>query len=207
MRRGKRNVVGRVPVLGHHHVGKILGHAVDDRDDLIAVFHRKAAAGKEAVLHVDDDQHAPIVDRDFLRRARHSRRSEKDDAEADAAHAADDLASTTVYHGYPRNLDTAGIAAMPHRPDLLPRSGSAQATYLSALPGSASHTRRGTAGMSTPRASPFAFSASTTALITAGGAPTAPASPAPLMPSGFAVHGTLWVENEKNGKLSARGMA
>ena len=28
--------------------------------------------------------------------------------------------------------------------------------------------------------------------MTAGGAPTAPASPAPLTPSGFAVEGTLW---------------
>src|SRR5947207_3429690 len=34
--------------------------------------------------------------------------------------------------------------------------------------------------------------ASTIALMTAGGAPTAPASPAPLTPSGLAVEGTLW---------------
>ena len=35
------------------------------------------------------------------------------------------------------------------------------------------------------------------ALMTAGGAPTAPASPAPLTPSGLAVEGTLWVEKAK----------
>ena len=45
------------------------------------------------------------------------------------------------------------------------------------------------------------------ALITAGGAPTAPASPAPLTPSGLDVEGTLCVEKAKHGMLSARGMA
>jgi hypothetical protein len=43
-------------------------------------------------------------------------------------------------------------------------------------------------------------------LMTAGGAPTAPASPAPLTPSGLAVEGTLWVEKVKGGTSPARGM-
>jgi hypothetical protein len=42
-------------------------------------------------------------------------------------------------------------------------------------------------------------------LMTAGGAPTAPASPAPLTPSGLAVEGTLWVEKAKSGTSPARG--
>ncbi len=53
----------------------------------------------------------------------------------------------------------------------------------------ASHTRRGVAGMSrccTPRGR----SASRIAFITAGGAPTQPASPTPLTPSGLVFAGT-----------------
>ena len=52
----------------------------------------------------------------------------------------------------------------------------------------AAHTRLGEAGMSnsfTPRS----LSASSTALITAGGEPMAPASPQPLVPRGLWVHG------------------
>src|SRR5262249_51449774 len=72
---------------------------------------------------------------------------------------------------------------------------------------SVSHTRRGVAGMSMWRNPTRRWRASTIALMTAGGAPTAPASPAPLTPSGLAVEGTLWVEKAKNGTSSARGMA
>jgi hypothetical protein len=55
---------GGVPVLGHHDVGKALGELVDDRDDLIALFHGKAAAGQETILYVDDEQGRCIVDLD-----------------------------------------------------------------------------------------------------------------------------------------------
>jgi len=44
------------------------------------------------------------------------------------------------------------------------------------------------------------------AFITAGGAPTAPASPAPLTPSGLALVGTLWVEKANYGTSPARGI-
>ena len=46
----------RVPVLGQHHVLEGLGDFVDQRDDLVALGDREAAAGQEAVLHVDDDE-------------------------------------------------------------------------------------------------------------------------------------------------------
>jgi hypothetical protein len=46
----------RVPILRHHDVLEVLGDAVDDRNDLIAVFDRKAAAGQEAILHVDHNE-------------------------------------------------------------------------------------------------------------------------------------------------------
>jgi hypothetical protein len=42
--------------------------------------------------------------------------------------------------------------------------------------------------------------------MTAGGAPTAPASPAPFTPSGLAAEGTLWVEKAKNGTSPAPAM-
>ena len=59
------------------------------------------------------------------------------------------------------------------------------------MPLSISHTRRSVAGISMWRNLTRRWSASMIALMTAGGAPTAPASPAPLTPSGLAVEGTL----------------
>src|SRR5262245_36682726 len=56
---------------------------------------------------------------------------------------------------------------------------------------SISHTRDGVAGISMWHNSTRRWRASTIALMTAGGAPTAPASPAPLTPSGLAIEGTL----------------
>ena len=44
------------------------------------------------------------------------------------------------------------------------------------------------------------------ALMTAGGAAIAPASPQPLMPSGFDGHGVTVVPTLKDGRSSARGM-
>ena len=48
--------------------------------------------------------------------------------------------------------------------------------------------------------------ASVIALMTAGGEPIAPASPQPLMPSGFEGQGVFEVETLKDGRSSARGM-
>src|SRR5215216_1987177 len=50
-----------VPVLRHHHIGKAFGNAVDDGNDLLAVFDREAAAGQETVLHVDDEQCGSVI--------------------------------------------------------------------------------------------------------------------------------------------------
>jgi hypothetical protein len=50
-----------VPVLRHHHIGKALCDAVDDGNDLLAVFDRKAAARQETVLHVDDEQRGSVI--------------------------------------------------------------------------------------------------------------------------------------------------
>src|SRR5262249_38419336 len=61
---------------------------------------------------------------------------------------------------------------------------------------------RGGGGWRTPR-----HRASTTAFISAGHEPMAPASPAPLTPSMLAVEGTLRVSNVKDGESSARGSA
>ena len=48
--------------------------------------------------------------------------------------------------------------------------------------------------------------ASVIALMTAGGEPIAPASPQPLIPSGFDGHGVFEVETLNEGRSSARGM-
>ena len=59
--RGEGAVVGRVPVLREHHVGKARRDAVDDGHDGVAVRYGQAAAGHEAVLCVDDDQCRGVV--------------------------------------------------------------------------------------------------------------------------------------------------
>ena len=58
MARRERHMVHRVPILRQDHVVEVLGHAVDDADHLVAVLNRQAAAGQEAILHVDHDQRA-----------------------------------------------------------------------------------------------------------------------------------------------------
>src|SRR5215831_7068853 len=67
--------------------------------------------------------------------------------------------------------------------------------------------RWGVAGMSIWRMRWLRQSASTMALSTAGQEPMAPASPAPLTPSGLVLQGTLRVSKTKSGACSARGMA
>src|ERR1700682_3724535 len=70
---------------------------------------------------------------------------------------------------------------------------------------SACHTRCGVAGMSR-YFTPDVDSASCTAFMSAAGAPTAPASPQPLAPSGLWVHGVTLVATLNDGRSSERGM-
>ena len=70
----------------------------------------------------------------------------------------------------------------------------------------ASQTRAGEAGMSRS-VTPEPRKASSTALITAGGEPIAPASPQPLVPSGLWVQGVQTVSSVNFGRSSARGSA
>jgi hypothetical protein len=63
----ERDVAGGVPVLRHHHIGKTLGDAIDDGNDLIAVFDGETAAGQEAVLDIDDDERRSLVGLDRSR--------------------------------------------------------------------------------------------------------------------------------------------
>ena len=62
----------------------------------------------------------------------------------------------------------------------------------------------GVAGISMCR-TPYSFSASTTALMTAGGEPMAPTSPQPFTPSGLWVQSVAWVATLTGGRSSARG--
>src|SRR5262249_55990913 len=64
-------------------------------------------------------------------------------------------------------------------------------------------TTSGVAGMSIC-AMPSSASASTIALISAGGEPIAPASPAPFTPKGLVRHGTTLYENSSGGGASPR---
>src|SRR2546425_705559 len=70
----------------------------------------------------------------------------------------------------------------------------------------ARHTRSEVTGMSRWR-TPSGASASLTALSSAGSAPTVPASPTPLAPSGFTCVGTSWASTSNAGMSSARGIA
>src|SRR5207245_11447546 len=70
----------------------------------------------------------------------------------------------------------------------------------------ARHTRSGVAGMSS-WVMPSGASASSTAFIAAGRAPTEPASPAPLTPSGLVLAGTSWLATANDGRSVARGIA
>jgi len=49
--------------------------------------------------------------------------------------------------------------------------------------------------------------ASAMAFMMAARAPVVPASPVPLTPRGFVVHGTGWAAVVKGGSMSARGIA
>src|SRR5204863_234634 len=73
-------------------------------------------------------------------------------------------------------------------------------------PPMARQTRSAVTGMSMCRR-PSGASASLTAFISAGSAPTVPASPTPLAPSGFTRVGTSYESTSKAGTSSARGIA
>ena len=66
--------------------------------------------------------------------------------------------------------------------------------------------RSGVAGMGTSR-TPNSRSASTMALMMAGGAPVEPPSPAPLTPSGLLGAGTSLFSATNAGNMAARGIA
>src|SRR5216683_2883763 len=70
----------------------------------------------------------------------------------------------------------------------------------------ACQTRSGVTGMSRCR-TPSGASALLTAFRSAGSAPTVPASPTPLAPSGLTRVGTSWESTSKSGTSSARGIA
>jgi hypothetical protein len=65
---------------------------------LIAALHRQAPAGQEAVLHVDDDQHALVVDCDVACRKGEPGGCEKRRGQS-AAQAANHLTTMEMCHG------------------------------------------------------------------------------------------------------------
>src|SRR5262249_20246482 len=64
MRRWKRVVAGRVPILRQHHVVEARGDAIDDRHDFIAARNGKFATRTEVILDIDDQQDVAFPDRD-----------------------------------------------------------------------------------------------------------------------------------------------
>ena len=61
MRRSKRDMLGRMPVLSQHDVRKGPGDPIYDRHDLLALLYREASARKETVLNIDHDEHTSLV--------------------------------------------------------------------------------------------------------------------------------------------------
>ena len=64
MRRCKRQVSGRMPVLRQNHVGEQLCKPVDRGNDGIAIRDCQSPAGTEIVLHVHDDENVGCADSD-----------------------------------------------------------------------------------------------------------------------------------------------
>jgi hypothetical protein len=79
-------------------VRKLLRDAIDDGDHLLAVLDRQAAARQEAVLHIDDDQHALLIDRDVSRREGEPARRQQHSANS-TGQTVDELTSTELSHG------------------------------------------------------------------------------------------------------------
>src|SRR5262249_1228037 len=63
MRRCKRQMVRRMPILGEHDVIKVICKTVDQRHYLMPARYRKASSRTEIILQVDCDQHVSITDR------------------------------------------------------------------------------------------------------------------------------------------------
>lgn len=58
---GKGLMIARMPVLRQHHVSEAFASCVDDRHDLIAVWHGECSAVAEVVLDIDNDQNVAIA--------------------------------------------------------------------------------------------------------------------------------------------------
>ena len=91
------------------------------------------------------------------------------------------------------------------RPADLARADQRAAELASRAELIARQTRSGVTGMSRWR-TPSGASASLTAFMSAGSAPTVPASPTPLAPSGLTLVTTSCESTVKSGRSSARGM-
>src|SRR6516225_10061741 len=61
MRRSKRDMLGRMPVLSHHDVRKGRGDPIYDRHGLLALLYREASSAKETVLNINHDEHTSLV--------------------------------------------------------------------------------------------------------------------------------------------------
>ncbi len=57
----KREMPGRMPVLGQHAVSETVAQRVDDRHHRIALGHGQRAARTEVVLYVHHHQAIPVV--------------------------------------------------------------------------------------------------------------------------------------------------
>src|SRR5262249_51350548 len=67
VRRGKRVMSGRMPILRQHHVLETAGQMIDQRHDLVAARHRQPAARAEIVLHVDHHKDVAVSGLDPFR--------------------------------------------------------------------------------------------------------------------------------------------
>lgn len=65
MRRGKRAVPQRMPILRQYDMLKTVGEAIDDRHDSIAVSNRKRATGAEIALHINYQEYIIFINRDL----------------------------------------------------------------------------------------------------------------------------------------------
>src|SRR6266436_7008728 len=64
VRRCKRAVAGRMPILRQHHVPEARCDAIDDRHDFVAARNGKLAARTEVILDGDHQQDVAFADRD-----------------------------------------------------------------------------------------------------------------------------------------------
>ena len=136
-----------------------------------------------------------------MRLARHPRAGHPHDARRDAGPRARVRTRARLRRGgSPGGEPCCALAAASARPRPETSQAGARASRI------ACHTRSGVAGMSRWR-TPSGASASITAFITAGRAPTVPASPAPLAPSRLAAVGTGLLPMTRSGSVSARGIA